>query len=60
MNQTIAPPDNLLPASETPNLAEQAAPLADARVAAQEQSAQASINPIESGASPTADTAKHV
>ena len=60
LNQTIAPPENLPPASGTANLTEQAAPLTDAPAAAQQQAAPAAINPIESGANPTAERAKHV
>lgn len=60
LNQTIAPPEDLPPASETASLGEQAAPLTDATAAAPEQSAPAAINPIESGASPTAEKAEHV
>lgn len=58
LNQTIAPPESLPAASETADLAQQSAPLADAPLTAQEESAAAAINPVESGASPAAEKAR--
>ena len=61
LNQTIAPPEDLLPASETANLVEQAAPADAPAVAltdAREQSAPTAANPVEPGASPTAEKAR--